>query len=135
LVCERIRVLRGLERFQRRRAMSDGVRGWRPGSGRERDTAWFTVNPDRGHRLRPAYEGEWPPGFWVVIRQVVPGEHLKHVFVDHQMQLLAEPPEGRAWAVFELVAERIRRRDNSPLSWDEIRAHQMRLALVREGNA
>jgi hypothetical protein len=113
--------------------MSDSALGWRPASSRERDKSWFKANPDRGHRLRPAYDDEWPPGFWVVIRQVAPGEHLMHVFIDHELQLLAEPPEIAAWAVFELVAERIRRRDNSPLTIDEMRNQQARLA--QEGEA
>jgi len=109
--------------------MSDS--GWRPRSGRARDEEWFKSNPLRGHRLRHAYDDEWPPGYMVAIRR---GEEQKFVFRAAELVLLEEPPELGALAVWLLVAERIARRDQSPLSPDEIIArHALLQAQAQQG--
>jgi len=54
------------------------------------DANWFEANPDRTHRLRPSFDGEFPPETFgnirpgnrtsVIVRQVEPGRRIRLPF-------------------------------------------------------
>jgi hypothetical protein len=67
------------------------------------------------------------------VRQIAPGQHEKCIFGVPGLELLTEPTEAEAWAIWSLVSERIARDDRSALIEDEFAA---RLALFeREARA
>lgn len=72
------------------------------------DRDWFAANPDRSHRLRGSYPGEWPGGrhAHTVVKQPQPGFRLLHpITLMPELLALGEPPEEAVWAIFDLVSE------------------------------
>jgi hypothetical protein len=69
----------------------------------EDDRKWFAAHPERAHRVRPGFPGEFPEGTIVVVRQQAPGTRLR-------LPIAVPPPpveidEEAAWAMFDVVFE------------------------------
>jgi hypothetical protein len=78
------------------------------------DRDWFEQNPERSHRMRPPFPGEFdgvklPAGREVIVlvRQVEPSKRIKTVF-DPDVVLLPGSPDDEAFAhaLFEVAAGR-----------------------------
>jgi hypothetical protein len=79
----------------------------------EDDRRWFEAHPERSHRLRGAFFGEWPEDekWHTVIRQTAPGscQRLPIRLPDPCPE--GEAPEAAAWALFDVVIEAVKRGD------------------------
>jgi hypothetical protein len=79
----------------------------------EDDRRWFAVHPERSHRVRCAFFGEWPEdGKWhTVIRQTAPGSHQRLPIRLADPPPEGEAPEAAAWALFDTVTEAVKNGD------------------------
>jgi hypothetical protein len=72
------------------------------------DRDWFAAHPDRSHRLREAFPGEFSADFancsHVVVEQMEPGARMR-VPMSPELLEAGDPPEEAIWAIFELVRE------------------------------
>jgi hypothetical protein len=81
-----------------------------PTSWSEDDRQWFEAHPDRSHRLRRAYPEEFPEKVeHAVVRQLAPGRRVRAGLTVPPRLPQDEAPEAAAWAIFDVVAERIQK--------------------------
>jgi hypothetical protein len=98
------------------------------------DRDWFAAHPDRSHRLREAYPGEWPAEagnmLHAVVKQMQRGERLR-LPITMTAGLLEGPrgnwtaddlPEEAVWAIFDLTMEATKNGDHRGVTVADIRA-------------
>ena len=84
------------------------------------DRDWFAAHPDRAHRLRDAYPGEWPAKQatpHTIVKQRQPGVRQRlGITVMPELQELGEPPEEAVWAMFDLAFEAAKKGESAVLT-------------------
>ena len=97
------------------------------------DRAWFAARPERAHRVRPVYPGEFLPmetppgqGWFAIVRQIAPGARLRRPM---QLNRPGDMGEIEAHALFDMAEET---RETRPLMAEEFAARVAALRKARE---
>jgi hypothetical protein len=109
------------------------------GPWKKDDAAWFNAHPNRSHRIRTPYPGEFkgkkfppfdpPPTheFQVLVRQVEPGQRVKLVFCRN-MEVELPDVEAILHAIFDIEASSSDGDKGRPISVREVAEIAMRYA-------
>lgn len=99
------------------------------------DRDWFAAHPDRSHRLRAAYPGEWPPAQatpYTIVKQRRPGVRQRlGIRITAELLELGEPPEEAVWAMFDLATEAAENGTGRVLTADIVARYRLLASVAR----